>query len=111
MEGGRQACIINNTFTDASTGEVFQSNLRQSATTSRWWGGEPIWVTAVKHGRKSAAAFWAGSEAEIKGIRLSGNRAKRGRGLYLYGDKALMRTSSKVWIKNRIPAADIYIHP
>ena len=61
--------IINNTFTDASTGEVFQSNLRQSATTSRWWGGEPIWVTAVKHGRKSAAAFWAGSEAEIKGIR------------------------------------------
>lgn len=61
--------IINNTFTDVSTGEVFQSNLRQSATNPRWWGGEPVWVTAVKHGRKSAAAFWAGSEAEIKGVR------------------------------------------
>jgi len=61
--------IINNTFTDTATGDVFQSNLPRSATDPRWWGGEPVWVTAVKHGRKSAAAFWAGSEAEIKGVR------------------------------------------
>ena len=36
---------------------------------TRWWGGEPIWVTAEKQGVKSAAMFWLGSEAEIKGKR------------------------------------------
>jgi predicted AlkP superfamily pyrophosphatase or phosphodiesterase len=61
--------IINNSFTDAATGEVFQSNLPRAAANPAWWGGEPIWVTAVKHGRKSAAAFWVGSEAPIQGIR------------------------------------------
>ncbi len=37
----------------------------------RWWGGEPIWVTAEKQHEKSAAMFWLGSEAEIKGVRPS----------------------------------------
>jgi len=36
---------------------------------SRWWGGEPIWVTAEKQGVKTATMFWLGSEAEIKGER------------------------------------------
>jgi len=36
---------------------------------TRWWGGEPIWVTAEKQGVKSAAMFWLGSEAKIKGKR------------------------------------------
>jgi len=36
---------------------------------TRWWGGEPIWVTAEKQGIKTAAMFWLGSEAEIKGKR------------------------------------------
>ena len=36
---------------------------------SRWWGGEPIWVTAEKQGLRTAAMFWLGSEAEIKGKR------------------------------------------
>ncbi len=38
---------------------------------SRWWGGEPIWVTAEKQGVRTAAMFWLGSEAEIKGVRPS----------------------------------------
>lgn len=36
---------------------------------SKWWGGEPIWVTAEKQGVTSAAMFWLGSEAEINGTR------------------------------------------
>ncbi|MBL4766202.1 MAG: alkaline phosphatase family protein [Rhodobacteraceae bacterium] len=36
---------------------------------SRWWGGEPIWVSAEKQGVHTAAMFWLGSEAEIKGVR------------------------------------------
>jgi predicted AlkP superfamily pyrophosphatase or phosphodiesterase len=34
-----------------------------TARDPRWWGGEPIWATAMKQGRKSAAMFWPGSEA------------------------------------------------
>jgi len=36
---------------------------------TRWWGGEPIWVTAEKQGVRTAAMFWLGSEAKIKGKR------------------------------------------
>jgi predicted AlkP superfamily pyrophosphatase or phosphodiesterase len=35
----------------------------------RWWGGEPIWVTAIKQGRRAATMFWVGSEGAIQGIR------------------------------------------
>lgn len=35
----------------------------------RWWGGEPIWATAGNNGKRSAALFWPGSEAEIAGHR------------------------------------------
>jgi predicted AlkP superfamily pyrophosphatase or phosphodiesterase len=35
----------------------------------RWWGGEPIWNTAERQGRKSAAMFWPGSEVMIGGRR------------------------------------------
>ena len=38
---------------------------------TRWWGGEPIWVSAEKQGVRTAAMFWLGSEAEIKGVRPS----------------------------------------
>ncbi len=38
---------------------------------TRWWGGEPIWVTAEKQGMRTAAMFWLGSEAKIKGRRPS----------------------------------------
>lgn len=36
---------------------------------SRWWGGEPIWVTAERQGRRAASVSWPGSEAAIKGYR------------------------------------------
>jgi putative oxidoreductase len=49
-------------------GEMF---LRTSATQGKWFGGEPIWVTAEKAGIRTAAYFWTGSEAEIQGVRPS----------------------------------------
>jgi predicted AlkP superfamily pyrophosphatase or phosphodiesterase len=61
--------VINNDFFDPELGAVFRYNQPNAARDSRWWGGEPIWVTAVKQGRKSAASFWVGSEAEIGGVR------------------------------------------
>jgi predicted AlkP superfamily pyrophosphatase or phosphodiesterase len=61
--------IINNLFFDPSLGTFFRYNQASSARENRWWGGEPIWITAVKQGRKSACSFWPGSEAEIAGAR------------------------------------------
>jgi alkaline phosphatase D len=43
--------------------------LRNMHAEGRWWGGEPIWVTAENQGIRTAAMFWLGSEAEIKGVR------------------------------------------
>lgn len=40
-----------------------------SVRDGRWWGGEPIWVTAQKQGVRSACMFWPGSETEIGGVR------------------------------------------
>lgn len=61
--------IVANAFTDPSDGERFRYSDPRSSLASRWWGGEPLWVTAVKQGRRSASFFWPGSEAEIGGTR------------------------------------------
>ena len=61
--------IINNRFFDASTGSFFIYNQPASNHDVRWWGGEPVWITAVRQGRASACYFWSGSEAEIGGLR------------------------------------------
>ncbi len=61
--------IINNEFFDPTLGEFFHYNRPESVAKSHWWHGEPIWVTAIKQGRKSAASFWVGSESEIAGVR------------------------------------------
>ncbi|MGH7946457.1 MAG: nucleotide pyrophosphatase/phosphodiesterase family protein, partial [Opitutaceae bacterium] len=61
--------VINNTFFDPKLGEFFRFNQPGFAGDPRWWGGEPIWVTAIKQGRKAATAFWVGSEAEVAGVR------------------------------------------
>ncbi len=61
--------MVNNAFFDAERGMVFRYNQPGAVRDPRWWGGEPIWVTAIKQGRKAATGFWVGSEAEIGGVR------------------------------------------
>ena len=61
--------IINNKMIDPRSGEFFRFNSPQSSREPQWWGGEPIWITAVKQGRVSACSYWPGSEAEIGGTR------------------------------------------
>jgi predicted AlkP superfamily pyrophosphatase or phosphodiesterase len=61
--------IVNNDFFDPEHGMFFHYFQPTAARDARWWGGEPIWVTAVKQGRKAATAFWVGSEAAIGGVR------------------------------------------
>jgi predicted AlkP superfamily pyrophosphatase or phosphodiesterase len=38
---------------------------------ARWYGGEPIWVTAERQGVKAASFFWPVSNADIGGVRPS----------------------------------------
>jgi predicted AlkP superfamily pyrophosphatase or phosphodiesterase len=62
--------IVGNTMEDERLGR-FTIGDTAAVTTSGWWGGEPIWVTAEQQGRRAAAMFWPGSEAEIGGVRPS----------------------------------------
>lgn len=61
--------IVANNMQDPDTGERFSLDDRTQVENGRWWGGEPIWVTLAKQGKKSATLFWPGSEAEIQGHR------------------------------------------
>ncbi len=61
--------IINNLTFDPTLGTFFRYNTSASSRDSRWWGGEPIWITAARQNRASACSFWPGSEAEISGHR------------------------------------------
>jgi len=61
--------IVNNNFFDPAAGRFFHSKQPACNHEERWWGGEPIWITAVRQGRPSACNFWPGSEAELRGLR------------------------------------------
>src|SRR4030095_8153173 len=58
--------ISNNMRASDIPGEFSMSN-REVLADPRWWGGEPIWNTAEKQGRKAGAMFWPGSETVIGG--------------------------------------------
>ena len=71
--------IVDNHFFDPALGAAFNYRSHECAIDGRWWGGEPIWITAVKQGRRSACMFWPGSEAEIGGVRPTFNQTFDGR--------------------------------
>ncbi len=58
--------IVSNNMLDAELGP-FRMSLQRAVRDARWWGGEPIWVTAEQQGVTAGAMFWPGSEAKIKG--------------------------------------------
>ncbi len=59
--------IIANVMRDPVLG-TFRTSDVAAQQDPRWWGGEPIWVTAERQGRRAASLFWPGSEAAIDGI-------------------------------------------
>ncbi len=62
--------IVGNRFVD-STGARFVYTDTIAEADSRWWGGEPLWVTAERQGAHAGTYFWPGSEAAIGGVRPS----------------------------------------
>ncbi len=61
--------IVGNTIYDPEFDAIFALSKREEVQNGRWWGGEPIWVTAEKQGQRAAAFFFPGTEAEIAGKR------------------------------------------
>ncbi len=61
--------MVNNEFFDPTDGRFFRYIHPPSNRDPRWWGAEPIWITAVRQGVPAATALWVGSEAEIGGRR------------------------------------------
>lgn len=60
--------IVHNTMSDPDLGR-FTLKMRDAVGDGRWWGGEPLWVTAERAGLRTAALAWPGSEAAVQGVR------------------------------------------
>jgi predicted AlkP superfamily pyrophosphatase or phosphodiesterase len=63
--------IVGNTFWDPKLKEEFYYTHPENSMQSKWWGGEPVWVTSELQGAKAAIHMWPGSEAHIGGVDLS----------------------------------------
>jgi predicted AlkP superfamily pyrophosphatase or phosphodiesterase len=60
--------IVSNTMVDSALGRFALRNTA-AVRDPRWWGGEPIWITAVRQGKRAATFFWPGSDVAIGGVR------------------------------------------
>jgi hypothetical protein len=60
--------IVHNHFPDEAREDWYHLWDRESVEDGRWYGGEPIWVTAERHGLVSAAYYFVGTEAAIQGV-------------------------------------------
>jgi len=61
--------IVNNSMHDPELGSFSPPN-RAANADGRWWSeAEPIWVNAERHHIITAAEFWPGTQAQIRGIR------------------------------------------
>ena len=63
--------IIGNEFSKIFDNENIERYSYKDKTTvqdAKWYGAEPIWVTAEKNNLISATYFWVGSEAPIQGF-------------------------------------------
>lgn len=63
--------LVGNYFYDPILDEEYTIRDRSKVEDGRFYGGEPIWVTAEKQGVSTASYFWVGTEAAIDGIQPS----------------------------------------
>ena len=63
--------IVANHFPNASRDAWYHIWDRAAVEDGSWYAGEPIWVTAERHGMVSAAFYFVGTEAPVSGIRPS----------------------------------------
>jgi len=61
--------LVANNMYDPADDSWYGLGDREAVGDSRWYAGEPVWVTAERAGQRTAPLFWPGSEAEIGGYR------------------------------------------
>ncbi|XP_061560793.1 ectonucleotide pyrophosphatase/phosphodiesterase family member 1 [Phycodurus eques] len=59
--------IIDNKMYDV-TQNAFFSLKSEEKFSPKWYQGEPVWITAMRHKLKTGAFFWPGSDVAINGI-------------------------------------------
>ncbi|KAI9247514.1 alkaline-phosphatase-like protein [Phascolomyces articulosus] len=52
--------IVGNYFYDPALNDSFYYKSPAKSWDAKWWGGEPIWNTAVRQGLRSGAIMWPG---------------------------------------------------
>ena len=60
--------IVHNNFYDSTLNLTYRLGDRQTVEDGRFYGGEPIWITAEKQNIRTASFYWVGSEAPIMGM-------------------------------------------
>lgn len=56
--------IVDNSFFAPDLFDVFSMFDDAAQRDPRWWGGEPIWITAERQGVTAGTLFWVGSEVQ-----------------------------------------------
>ena len=59
--------IIANTFWDREKGVEFSLGNKVTRADGRYYGGDPVWLTAKHQGVKTATVFWVGSDVAVQG--------------------------------------------
>jgi predicted AlkP superfamily pyrophosphatase or phosphodiesterase len=59
--------VIHNNIYDPVTKETFAFN-KPELQGPQWWGGEPIWATTIKQGRRANCLFWPGTGTAMAGM-------------------------------------------
>jgi predicted AlkP superfamily pyrophosphatase or phosphodiesterase len=60
--------VVGNQVWDPVLRDSFRVGNPVTERDPRWYGGEPIWVTAERQGMLSAALYWPGSQVAIGGV-------------------------------------------
>src|SRR5262245_50212934 len=50
--------IVANNIKDPATGRTLTLSKREEVGDAMWWGGEPIWLTSARAGKRTGAMFW-----------------------------------------------------
>lgn len=61
--------IVGNYFYDQELNDTFYYKDPERSWDSKWWGGEPIWITAVKQSIKSGVIMWPGCSTSFQGLK------------------------------------------
>jgi predicted AlkP superfamily pyrophosphatase or phosphodiesterase len=60
--------LVGNRFWAPELGAAYALSDRTTVEDGRFYGGEPIWVTAERQGMVAASFFFVGSEAPVRGV-------------------------------------------